>query len=255
MYPSQKSAGRKRSHGAMTKPKPEIDGHVLHSIPLFAGLSEDHFTRFVAAASVREIPPRTMLFAEGDQVTDLYALLRGVVELFSEREDRRFTAAVVHAAHPLAVSTIFADRYPLSARVLEHSELIVAPAKLVIELLRLDPGLASALATEMAFESAQIIRDFKSHRLLTTSERLAGWILRYIGRSGGTGEITIPFDKRVLASYLGMAPEQLSRHFASMESAGVTVQGRCITVTDREALAKIAGSGNPIVRRTFCGST
>jgi CRP/FNR family transcriptional activator FtrB len=231
-----------------------ISRDLLRSISLFAKISEDHLASLTAAAAFRAVPARTDLFREGAPVKNLKILLRGAVELFSECDERHFTTAVVLDARPLAVSSILANWYPMSARFLEPSELILVPADLVVSLMGSDAGLASAVAAELAYESVQIFEEFKSHRLLTTTERIADWILRRDGMSGGTGKLIIPFDKRVLASYLGMAPEQLSRHFAMLASVGVSVQGRNITLVDRRALEEIAGTGNRLIRHPHHGA-
>ena len=218
-----------------------VDAALLRSVHLFGKLSEGHLPRLVAASSLHRVAARTVLFAEGDRLDALYVVVHGAVELYSERVDRRFTVAVVRAMRPLALASVVAGRNPLSARVLEPSELMVVPALLVVELAGRDPAFACVVAHELAVGCHEIIEDFRSHRLRTTTERVAHWMLRCDESSGRTGRFVIPYDKRVLASYLGMAPEHLSRSFSALASAGVVVSGRRIMFTDRAALSAAAG--------------
>jgi CRP/FNR family transcriptional activator FtrB len=220
--------------------KSRIDIAFLRSLPLLSSASEEHAEKLAAAASLRTAPSRMILFAEGNRVDCLFILTRGAVELFSEQDERRFTIAVVRAAHALEVSSLLAERHPLSARVLEPSELVSVPAKLLIEMVSRDAGLADALVHKLTRESLQIIEDFKKHRLLNTTARIAHWMLQSDAQNGSNGHIVIPFDKRVLASYLGMTPEQLSRGFATLVSAGVVVDGRAVRIGDRATLMRIA---------------
>jgi CRP/FNR family transcriptional activator FtrB len=220
--------------------KSRIDLGVLRSLPLLGSASDEHVHKLAAAASLRTAPSRTILFAEGNRVDHLFILTRGAVELFSEQDERRFTISVVSAVHPLELSSLLADRHPLSARVLEPSEFVSVPAKLLIELLSRDAGLADAIVRELSRESLGVIEDFKKHRLLNTTARIAHWMLQWDSQNGANGHIVIPFDKRVLASYLGMTPEQLSRGFATLGSAGVTVDGRMVSISDRATLTRIA---------------
>jgi len=218
-----------------------IDIGLLRSVPLLGRISEEHLQDIAAAGSLRTAPSRTILFNEGDRVDHLFVLIRGVVELFSEHDERRFTISVVRVAQPLYACSIHADRHPLSARVLRASELVSIPTKLIIELLSHDAGFGDAFARELAKQSLEIIEDFKKHRLLNSTARIADWMLERDGQSGGNGQIEIPFDKRVLASYLGMTPEQLSRGFATlMSSAVVKVDGRIISIHDAALLTRIA---------------
>jgi CRP/FNR family transcriptional activator FtrB len=231
-------ASATRGHATMTKTR--IDPNLLRSTLLFGSASKEHLHELAAAASLRSAASRTTLFAEGSRVESLFILTRGAAELFSERDERRFTISVARGAQPLSLSSLLAERYPLSARILEPSELLAVPAKLVLELIGRDAGLADALVRELAAESLQIIEDFKNHRLLNTTARIAHWMLHEDRVTGDDGQIVIPFDKRVLASYLGMTPEQLSRGFAALVSAGVTVDGRSVTIASRAALTKVA---------------
>jgi CRP/FNR family transcriptional regulator, transcriptional activator FtrB len=222
-----------------------IDADLLRSVHLFASLSEAHLPSVVAAAALRPVPARTVLFAEGDRLDSLHIVVKGAVELYSEHSGRRFTVAVVRALRPLALASIMVEHNPLSARALEPSELVVVPAPLVVELFGRDPAFALAVAHELAGACHELIDDFRSHRLRTTTERVANWMLRCDESTGRTGRFVIPYDKRVLASYLGMAPEHLSRSFSALASAGVVVSGRRIMFSDRAALALAAGIEGP----------
>jgi CRP/FNR family transcriptional activator FtrB len=223
----------------MTKVK--AGAELLRSIPLFNKVSEANFAELMAAASLRHFPSRTVLFNEGDSASNLYILIRGAVELFSEQGERRVTTAVVRTVRPLVLYAVLADQSPLSARTLEESQILAVPAKLVLNLFARDQGFADAAIAELASECREVVEDLKSQRLRTTTERVAHWMLRCDSRNGATGQFTIPFDKRVLASYLGMAPEHLSRSFSALAAVGVVVEGRSITLTDRVALSEAAG--------------
>jgi CRP/FNR family transcriptional activator FtrB len=48
------------------------------------------------------------------------------------------------------------------------------------------------------------------------------------------------FDKRTLASRLGMTPENLSRNLALLAKYGVTSSGREIVIDDSSALQRFA---------------
>jgi CRP/FNR family transcriptional activator FtrB len=53
-------------------------------------------------------------------------------------------------------------------------------------------------------------------------------------------EFELPFDKRTLASLLGMTAENLSRAFATLRPYGVVVNGGKITLTDASNLVRLA---------------
>ena len=188
----------------------KTDAGRVRSIHLFENVSDPYLPTLLKSASIRHFPPRILLFTEGYRATTLYTLLRGSVELFSEHHDRWSTIAVIRSIKPFVLTSIAHDLNPTSARTLERSQL------------------------------RDIIEDFKNHRLKTSMERLAEWMLRSDQDAGGTGHFVIPYGKRTLASLLGMAPESLSRNLASLAPLGLSVRGRHVSLNDRAALAQFA---------------
>jgi CRP/FNR family transcriptional activator FtrB len=99
-----------------------------------------------------------------------------------------------------------------------------------------DAAFARAIVNELALRYRDMVRALKDHKLRTSAERLANWILETDRVQGGSGRIVLPHDKRTLAARLGMTPENLSRSFANLAAHGVTGSGREIVITDRAAL-------------------
>ncbi|HRD47354.1 MAG TPA: helix-turn-helix domain-containing protein, partial [Caulobacter sp.] len=59
-------------------------------------------------------------------------------------------------------------------------------------------------------------------------------------RQGGASTFVLPHEKRVLASLLGMTPENLSRAFAALADYGVEVAGPRVSITRPVVLERIA---------------
>jgi CRP/FNR family transcriptional activator FtrB len=222
-----------------------LDADRIRSIGLFKHVSDFHFQTLLRSASVRQVAPRTILFKEGSRPNTLYSLLEGSVELFSAHGDKRRTIAIIRSVKPCVLASIWHDRHRLSARTLARSQVLLVPARLLHDLIETDSGFASAATAELADECQEVVEHLKNYSLRTASERLAYWALRFDRDSGGAGQFTLPCDKRTLASYLGMAPEHLSRNIAALEPAGLVVRGRRVTLTDRPALAALAGLAAP----------
>jgi CRP/FNR family transcriptional activator FtrB len=218
----------------------DTDASRVRSIRLFKNVSHDRLPALLKSASIRHFPRRASLFSEGDRASCLYTLLHGSVELFSEHRDRRSTIAVIRTITPIALTLIVDDVNPVSACTLERSELLAIPLRVIHDLIDADPWFARTITYELAGHLRDIIEDFKNHKLRTTIERLAEWILRCDLDAGGTGHFMLPYGKRVLASHLGMAPENLSRNLASLAALGVIVHGRQVSLNNRAALAGLA---------------
>ena len=223
----------------------------VRSIPLFENLSDRCLPALLKSASIRYFPARVLLFTESIRANALYTLLQGSVELFSEHHDRRSTIAIIRSVKPIVLTSIVDDLNPISARTLERSELLLLPLKVVHELIDSDSAFARTITYELARDLRATIEDFKNHRLRTSIERLAEWVLRSDEDAGGTGRFVLPYGKHVLASHLGMAPENLSRNLASLGALGVAVRGREVSLTDRAALAELARIGDAAPAHTL----
>jgi CRP/FNR family transcriptional activator FtrB len=230
----------------------EADAVALRSIQLFKSLSDPSLPTLLKSASIKYFPARIVLFSEGDRATTLYTLLQGSIELFSEHHDRRSTIAVIRSIKPFVLASITDNINPMSARTLARSDLLLVPLPVIHRLMDTDPAFARAIAYELAGDVRDIIEDFKSHRLRTSIERVAEWIIRSDEAAGGAGSFVIPHDKCTLASYLGMKPESLSRNLAALGSAGVSVRGRQVCVSDPAALADIARLGRRMPQGGAC---
>ena len=69
---------------------------------------------------------------------------------------------------------------------------------------------------ELALRYREVVRGLKNQKLRTGIERLANWILQTDSSTGGAGSFTFSYDKRTIASLLGMTPENLSRNLAAV---------------------------------------
>lgn len=65
------------------------------------------------------------------------------------------------------------------------------------------------------------------------------WLLRQSVRRGNAAGYRLPIEKRLLASYLGMTAENLSRALKSLESDGLKIDGARVIITDRDKLAAL----------------
>ena len=71
-------------------------------------------------------------------------------------------------------------------------------------------------------------------------ERLANYLITQKLRQGGHDTFTLPHEKRVLASLMGMTPENLSRALATLADYGVAVDGPQVTIARPVVLERLA---------------
>lgn len=126
--------------------------------------------------------------------------------------------------------------YLMSARTLAPSRIMLVPAALMREVVKEDTALMQATMRELAVAYRDMVAALVDIKLRQSAERLGNLILRQDVRQGGTGKVRLKPEKRLLASLLGMTPENLSRAFAILGNHGVEVEGPDLTIVDRAAL-------------------
>jgi CRP/FNR family transcriptional activator FtrB len=85
-----------------------------------------------------------------------------------------------------------------------------------------------------------MVRALTDMKLRQSAERLANHLLEISAQRGNAWEFELSGEKRVLASLLGMTPENLSRAFGTLKEHGVSVNGARVRIEDRTALAAFA---------------
>jgi CRP/FNR family transcriptional activator FtrB len=217
----------------------EIDQ--VRGLALFQGCDPERIESLLRASFLQRFPAQVELLHESERADFLHVVVEGHVEVFARYRDRETTVAVLGPSQTFILAAVMTDKpYLKSARTLSPSRILMLPSEMVRSLFDAEPAFATAIAVELAHAYRDAIKELKNQKLRSNLERLANWVIRTEREQGGQGTLELTFDKRVLASRLGMAPEVLSRSFAALAAYDVGVTGRRITIGDREALMQLA---------------
>lgn len=220
---------------------PESHYPDIRALHLFSDMAEEHFQSLVHASYVQNFPPQIELISEGDPSDFLHIVLSGSVDLFSSWNRRETSMATVRPISTFILAATIKDApYLMSARTLEKSRIALIPSRDVRSVFDADSKFARAIVTELATCYRSVIKAQKDLKLRTSLERLANYLLRQQDVAGGNGEFDLETEKRRLASFLGMTPENLSRAFKGLKPYGVNVNGNRIAITDSDELERFA---------------
>ena len=213
----------------------------IRNLDLFRAMADDRFETLVQAAYLQSFPPRVELITEGDPSDFLHIILEGSIDLFASWNGRETSMATVRPVSTFILAATVRDAtYLMSARTLEKSRIILIPSEDVRAAFDADGDFARAVVRELAQCYRSVVKAQKDLKLRSSLERLANYLLRQQKRAGGDVAFDLPHDKRRLASFLGMTPENLSRAFKSLQNYGVAVDGTCITINDQSDLETLA---------------
>lgn len=213
----------------------------IRPLPLFRDLLDAHFERLTRAAYVQNFPEQIELIHEGEPSDFLHIVIDGSVELFSAWNRRDTVMATVRPVSTfILAATIKHAPFLMSARTLEKSRIILLPSGDVREVFDTSTVFARAIVAELASGYRTVVKHAKNLKLRSSVERLANHLLRQFEAGGEVSSFVLDTEKRRLASYLGMTPENLSRAFKTLGPYGVTINGARISIGDPATLRQLA---------------
>lgn len=213
----------------------------IANLPLFREMQDAQRERIFSGSFLQVFPPQLTLFELGQQPDFLHVLVDGLAELYATGAGRDTTMRIVEPVTSFILAAVVTDQpYLMSARTLLPSRILLVPAALVREVVKDDCALMQATMRELAQAYRDMVRALTDMKLRQSAERLGNLILEQERRQGGTGKVVLKAEKRLLASLLGMTPENLSRAFGLLAAHGAEVSGAQVTITDRAALEAYA---------------
>ena len=220
---------------------PESDHPDIRGLDLFAEMESENFAALMRGSYVQHFPPQIDLITEADPCDFLHVVLSGSVELFSTWNGRETSMETVRPVSTfILAATVKNAPYLMSARTMERSRIALLPSQDVRAIFDIDHKFARAVVTELAQCYRTVIKTKKDLKLRTSRERLANYLLRQQARADGKMEFDLTTEKRRLASFLGMTPENLSRSIKGLQDYGVTINGTRVTITDQADLERFA---------------
>lgn len=213
----------------------------IRSLPLFRDMEDANFDALVRGGYVQNFAPQIELITEGESSDFLHIVLEGAVELFAAWNGRDTTMATVRPLGTFILAATIRDApYLMSARTSAKSRVILLPSEDVRAIFHSDNGFARSVVNELAQCYRSVVKDTKNLKLRTSIERLANYLLRKQMTLDGAASFDLDIEKRRLASYLGMTPENLSRAIRGLQPYGVTIDGATVHITNRPDLVKLA---------------
>lgn len=209
---------------------------------LFQSLPAPLRERLLADAVRHQVTAHSVIFEQGEVPNFQLLLLTGTVQLFGRTGDgREVLIETVRGPEfiiPAAVTT--GAPYLMRARTAETSELLLIRAEAFRQAIAEDPVLAQAVIRSLSLQFRRMVRQVKNVKLRSSTERVGCYILALRPVEGRKDEVLLPYEKRLVASELGMTRESFSRALHALEAEGIKVKGQTIEIWDRDRLAAIA---------------
>jgi len=192
-------------------------------------------------AVLEQVPAKEVLIREGQIPEALFILNEGMLQQFAGLGAHETTFAIIAAPALIQPHALYRDTAAIASirtvGVAGVGRIAMPDAR---RLMDEEPLFAAAVVSHIVAELEGLFSEYKSARMRSGLQRLAAWIVAMQHHHGARAQVTLPFDKTVLAARLGVAPATLSRDFAELRRYGVKVCGRALTVGDPDRLRDLA---------------
>jgi CRP-like cAMP-binding protein len=221
----------------------EITGirEALATSHLFSELSDEQMERVRRHSHMTDMVEGESLFFQGDNASCFYLMLTGRIKLFRvSPEGKEKVVEIMEAGSTFAEALMFMDQphYPVTATALTPSRVIAINCREYKTMLRESIDSCFLLLGSMSLRLHGLIQEIDALSLDTGTVRTVAYLLHQAPPNRASFELQVA--KSVIASRLSVKPETFSRILKSLhESEIVTIEGRFVTIHDRDAMTSI----------------
>ncbi|MDX1975899.1 MAG: Crp/Fnr family transcriptional regulator [Rickettsiales bacterium] len=174
------------------------------------------------------------IISHGDSASNLWLVFSGWIKLTRQTPDgKESIIGLCTQGDVFGEAALFTDaNYPYTAEVVGGTaELMAIPAVTIRARLAKEPSLSARVMALLNERTSQAQLKLEHMTTMSAAQRLGCFLLRLCSaQADGARTLDIPVEKAVLAAYLGMKAETLSRSQQQLKEVGVKILGPMVTV-------------------------
>lgn len=218
---------------------------VLGHLPLFKDIAAPQVHKVAQQSRIVHMRRGEIICARGEQLPGVVAVAYGMLKLALRRADgEEKVVRFLRAGESFGEASVLLSRPSLvDAVALEISQVVVAPAPILRQLVELDRRFAHNLVDTLACRSLDLLAELEASVQRCGLQRLAGFLesLAEPGQQAGRWMARLPATKTTVAARLGVKKETLSRMLRDLSDRGlISVSGREVAILDRPQLLRLA---------------
>lgn len=212
---------------------------VIKALPLFVGLDNNILQEILKYSRIASHNKGAMIFLQGEQASRFYIILEGWVKLFKGNVDGNESILQIMGKGEALLETVIFGNTPftVSAQAVDNVKLLSIPSSILRDKLQNNKELAINMLSTVAGRSQALISQFEQLTLKTVTQRVGWFLLKLFLENGErTNNLRLPYDKSLIAGYLGMKPETFSRTLQTLKERGIDIDKNSVSLPDIFAL-------------------
>jgi CRP/FNR family transcriptional regulator, dissimilatory nitrate respiration regulator len=221
--------------------KPEHVALARRSI-LLASAPPEVVQQVLQGARARDYDRGATIFLQGERASAIYIVAEGWIKLYRIAPNgAEAVVGVFTRGASFGEAVAFRnDTYPVAAEAVTDCALIRIEADAFLRQIRENPEVAISILSATYTHLHGLVAQVEQLKAQTGAQRVAEFLLELAPCAEGACQVTLPYDKVLIAGRLGMKPESLSRAFARLKEQGVTVRQNVAMIRDVSVLRDYA---------------
>lgn len=217
-------------------PKRIDDGELenIKAAVIFNDINQEIILDILKNAVIREYTRNEIIFLQDDQADSFFVVLDGWVKLYQlSAAGEEAVVSVAKRLESFAETAVFCgSRFPVTAQAVSNARIASIPSAGLMQRIGENPELGLTFLSAISHHQHKLYRQVVQLKSHTGAQRVAHFLLELCTSDTGSCTIILPHDKSLIAGYLGMKPESLSRAFQRLRSYGVAIAHNKATIAD-----------------------
>lgn len=212
----------------------------IDHMELFAGLSSEFRAALQKESQVFDLDGRTVICQAGDPAACVFSLLSGQIQIYRGSDEKHAVLLLIGAGEVFGLRSVLTTGvFTETAEAVGPCRVLKTPAQAFLSIVKRDPHFAGAVAHILSRRLQAVSDHFERIQLMPAPQRLADYLMRFAPRNGEAYEVKLPFEKKLIANYLGMEPASFSRAMKKLRDYGLVCEGRKVCVRDPKILKAV----------------
>ncbi len=206
---------------------------------LFEKLSEESQQRILECSVLKKFEKNRLLVQQGDTAKFVYLVMNGSIRTFRINEEgEEATIRMLEPGDTCMEAVMFmGGPSPINVQTIKNSTTLMIPERIIKTLVLEDTQFAYNLLKIVTRHYKNAMQQIDAMNIKTPLQRIGYYfLLKHLEQGNDRLDLKLPFEKQMVANYLGMTPETFSRSLKQMRSMGITVDDGTIKMKDAYCL-------------------
>jgi CRP-like cAMP-binding protein len=220
---------------------PELQKIACASV-LMRGMPPPVAEALLSSARLRQCDRNATIFLQGEKADAIFIVADGWVKLYriSPNGAQAVVAVFTKGSSFGEAVALQGGAYPVACEAVTDATLIRIDAETFRNTLKQSPETALSMLSATYLHLHSLVAQVEQLKAHTGAQRVATFLLELAPCQSGGCEVTLPYDKALIAGRLGLQPESLSRAFSKLKNYGVTIKVNQAIIENVEKLQALA---------------